>query len=139
MTDPNLGLLTQDRRGWSGHLPWPDSSQRISLRIESTGEPPNDSVGTAVWACLGNYSTLSGRLRSAPFSLWQPYVAQRLWEEEWPTSPEMLWAQLKLDGIEVQRSGEIVLLYAFKGEVWPDAIFSVQVSGADVHPLHLDD
>lgn len=42
-------------------------------------------------------------------------------------------------GVEVQRSGEIVLMYAFKEELWPDAVFSVLVHGSDVRPLHLDD
>lgn len=139
ITDPNLGLLTQDRHGWSGCLPWPDGTQCISLRIESAGDPPNGSIGAAVLACLDNYSALSTRLSGALFSLWQPNLAEPLWEDEWPTSPEMLWSQLQLDGIEVKRSNEIVLLYAFKGEIWPDAIFSVQVNGADVRPLHLDD
>jgi hypothetical protein len=30
-------------------------------------------------------------------------------------------------------------VYAFKGELWPDAVFFVQVEGTKVRPLHVDD
>jgi len=139
VTDPNLGLLTQDRHGWSGNVAGPDGMQSIWLRIDGAGDAPNESIGRAVLACLANYSALTLQLNSALFSLWQPYLDDPLWEDEYPTAPEMLWTQLQLEGVEVQRSGEIVLIYAFKDELWPDAVFSVQIDGSDVRPLHLDD
>ncbi|MFP8779819.1 hypothetical protein [Hydrogenophaga sp. RWCD_12] len=138
-TDPSLGLLTQDRHGWSGSVAGPDKTQRIWLRIDGTDDAPNESIGRAVLVCLGNYASLSAPLSRALFSLWQPYLDEPLWGDECPTSPEMLWAQLQLEGVEVQRSCEIVLVYAFKGEVWPEAVFSVQVDGTDVKPLSLED
>lgn len=139
VSDPNLGLLTQDRHGWSGRVAGPDGMQSIWLRIDGVGDAPNERIGRAVLACLTNYSALTLPLSGALFSLWQLYLDEPLWEEDYPTSPEQLWAQLQLEGIEVQRSGEIVLAYAFKGELWPDAGFSVQVEGTEVRPLHVDD
>ena len=139
VTDPNLGVLTQDKHGWSGSLAGPGDTPRIWLRIDGADNVPNERLGRAVVACLSNYAAISAPLSLALSSLWQPYLDEALWEDEYPTSPEMLWAQLQLEGIEGQPSGEIVLLYAFKDEMWPDAVFSVQVDGADVRPLHLED
>ena len=139
LSDPILGVLTQGRHGWSGSLAGPDGSQRIWLRIDSKDNVPKESIGRAILTCLTNYSELSAPLRHALFALWRTYLDEPLLEKDYPTSPEKLWTQLQLEGIEVQRSGKIVLVYAFKGEVWPDVVFSVQVEGTEVRPLHLDD
>ena len=88
---------------------------------------------------LANYASIEASLRSALFSLWEPGLAEPLWERSWPTTEEELWRMLKLSSLEVQPDGKLQLLYAFKGEVWPDAMFTIEVQGAQVRPLALDD
>ena len=62
-----------------------------------------------------------------------------MWEESWPTTEEELWRMLELNCVTIGPSSAIELLYAFAGEVWPDAMFTVEVIREQVRPLALDD
>jgi hypothetical protein len=140
VTDPVLGELTLGRHGWEGRMiASPEAAGTISLRVERTEGAPEEADRAAVVAVLRGYQELVPELKVALFQLWQPYIEEPLWDGSWPATAQALWAMLQLEGATVRRSGAVDLLYAFKGDVWPDAVFNVQVNGGSVVPLFVDD
>lgn len=50
-----------------------------------------------------------------------------------------LWRMLRLEVVYIFPRKPLQLLFAFRGDVWPDAIFNVAVDGTHVEGLSLDD
>ena len=138
ISDPAFGTLTLGPSGWSGDAPWLDG-QHILVSVERGDAGPLDEDRTAFLDLTSNYRALAPGLQQALFALWTPGLGQPLWEESWTTTPEALWQMLELSSVAIRSNGKIELLFAFAGEVWPDAMFNVEVSGSQVRPLSLDD
>ena len=61
------------------------------------------------------------------------------WEGPRPESAMALREMLELSNVTYLRDGTSELLFAFKGDVWPDAMFIVEIRGGKVRGLSLDD
>lgn len=134
-----LGLLKWSKSRWNGEVPSPAGNGSILLSVARDASGPQPEDGVAFKEFLASYSALAPKLSSALFALWEPGHSEPLWEESWPSTEQELWRILELNSLEIQPGGKLELLYAFKGDVWPDAMFTLAVQGSQVRPLSLDD
>lgn len=138
--DPVLGQLTRERHGWTGTIPSPTGKGFVHLRIAECAQQDTVEIdSSSLMKFLDNYAEMTDSLRLALFELFKPYLPDPLWKDNWPTSAEALWDILQLEEIELKPTGELGLSYAFIGDIWPDAMFSLLVDGAPVNPMALDD
>jgi hypothetical protein len=139
LSDAVFGSLVLRRHGWEGTIRSPAGEGTIWVRIERQKEGPQDADRTAMSALRGRYAALLPALADVLFSLWEPGANEPMWEKSWPTTHDELWSMLQLEGASIRKTGSVELLFSFKGEVWPDAMFNVEVNGAHVRALSLDD
>jgi hypothetical protein len=139
IVDPVFGRLTQTKLAWQGEVPSPTGQSNVLLSVERGAEGPTAEDRAAYSAFVENYPALTSKLRAGLFELWRPGLASGLWEEQWPTTAETLWAMLELSSLCIPPGGKLELLYAFGGDVWPDAMFILCVEGKQVVPVALDD
>ncbi len=138
LTDAMFRVLTKQKHGWAGEVPWIDGSQ-VSVIVERE-RGPNEEDRQAFAAVLSGYVSLVPRLSEALFTLWEPELGQAHWAaSEAPRTAEDLWRVLKLDCVSVCESGRVRLMYAFAGDFWPDAMFELEVRDGQVTPVSLDD
>jgi hypothetical protein len=137
--DPVFGVLKWSKARWSGEVVSPTGNGTVTVAIARDAAGPKLEDGAAYRELSANYSALAPKLSAALFALWEPGLAEPLWDESWPSTEAELWRMLELCSLEINQGETLVLLYAFKGDVWPDAMFTVAVHGAQVHPLALDD
>jgi hypothetical protein len=137
--DPVFGRLTQSKLAWQGEVPSPTGQSNVLLSVERGAEGPTAEDRAAYSAFVDNYPALRSELRDGLFELWRPGIGDALWEEQWPTTAEALWAMIELSSLCIQPGGKLELLYAFGGDVWPDAMFTLRVEGKQVIPVALDD
>jgi hypothetical protein len=138
LTDATFGLLTLGKSGWTGEAPWPGGG-KILVSLERGEDGPLEGDRAVFKALIDNYSAIAPHLQQALFALWEPHLRDPFWEQSWPTTPKALWQMLELSSLAIGAKGKVHLLFAFGGEVWPDAMFTVEVEGTQVTPLSLDD
>jgi hypothetical protein len=73
------------------------------------------------------------------FKLLEPGLRRPEWEGPNPGSADGLWSMLRLEAVSVVPEKPLELLFAFRGDVWPDAMFRIAVDGTHVEGLSLDD
>jgi hypothetical protein len=139
MVDPVLGRLTQTKLAWQGAVPSPTGASNVLLFVERGSKGPTAEDRAAYSAFVESYPALTSELQAGLFELWRTGIAEPLWEEQWPTTAEALWLMLELSSLSIQPGGKLELLYAFGGDVWPDAVFTLLVEGKQVIPVALDD
>jgi hypothetical protein len=137
--DPVFGTLKWSKDHWTGVVPSPIGKGTVLVSVARDVAGPRPEDGVTYQRFAANYSALTPKLSAALFVLWEPGLSEPLWEESWPSTEKELWRMLELSSLEVQQDGTLELLYAFRDDVWPDAMFTLAVQGAQVHPLSLDD
>jgi hypothetical protein len=140
ITDPVFGALElQAPGGWIGEVTSPIDRQRVMLSVVRKLGPPNEEDRRTFQELYDNFSTLVPSLRGELFRLWVPELEVGSWDETAPRTPEGLWDMLQLESLMIFPDSKIRLGFAFVGEFWPDAMFSVDVQHLQVKGISLDD
>jgi hypothetical protein len=61
------------------------------------------------------------------------------WSRRSPRARERLTLAARVEVLHVQPGRPLELMFAFRDDIWPDAMFNVAVEGWDVRGLSLDD
>ncbi len=140
MDDPVFGALTFDRRsGWEGKVASPTPGEKLSVSISRLDEPPNAEDRRVFTEFIARYSGLVPGLGSELFKLLEPSVRIPGWEGPSPRTADELWPMVRLESLHISPERPLELLFSFRGDVWPDAMFNVAVDGTNVRGLSLDD
>lgn len=140
ITDPVLGTLEYHKgRGWEGAVAVPGEADPVLVSFERGPEGPTEKDREVVARLLSRYPSLVPALRDALFLLWNPMLALPDWEGPRAATPDALWSIVQLNCILLPPTGPAELLFAFRGDVWPDAMFTVAIDGDSVTGISLDD
>lgn len=138
--DPVFGTLTLRRRSdWEGEVASPTPGETLAVSISRPSEPPTTADREVFAEFVADYSRLVPALSSELFKLLDPSARTPGWDGPSPRTADELWRMLRLESLHIQPGRPLELLFAFRGDVWPDAMFTVAVAGTDVRGLSLDD
>lgn len=138
--DPVFGRLTlRQHSGWYGEVSSPISGERLVVSISSLDEPPGAQDRQAFSEFVARFPQLVPALSSELFELLEPSTRIPGWEGPTPETAEELWKMVRLESLHISTGRPLELLFAFRGEVWPDAMFTVTVDAANVRGVSLDD
>jgi hypothetical protein len=110
------------RSGWEGKVAAPTRGEKLSVCVSRLGEPPNAEDRRAFTEFVARYSGLVPVLSSEPFKLLGPSIQIPGWEGPSLHAAEELWPMVRLESLHISPGRPLELLFAFKGDVWPDAI-----------------
>ena len=140
VADPVFGALTLRRRSdWEGDVAAPTPGETLSVSIARPDEPPTADDRQLFTEFVASYPRLVPTLSSELFRLLDSAVRVPGWEGPSPRTADELWQMLRLESLRIQPGRPLELLFAFRGDVWPDAMFTVAVQGMDVRGVSLDD
>ena len=140
VVDPVFGTLILNRRsGWEGRVAAPTSGDTLAVSIARFPEVPNDEDRRVFADFVASYSRLVPSLASELFKLLEPSLRIPSWKGPSPRTSEELWNMVRLESLYFSSGRPLELLFAFRGDVWPDAMFNVAVDGTNVTGLSLDD
>ena len=136
--DPVFGRLSRDRGGWlvvsstlGPNLP--------VVSIDADEKGPSDLQRSAYQQLQSQLVVLAEQLSQALYELYAPYLDVPNWEGPRTDSASHLRAMLELSSVRILQEGVSELLFAFKGDVWPDAMFVIEIRDEKVRGVSLDD
>jgi len=127
------------RADWEGEVAAPTPGETLSVSISRPNEPPTADDRKVFTEFVASYSRLVPALSSELFTLLDPTVRIPGWEGPRPRTADQLWRMVRLESLHIQPGRPLELMFAFRDDVWPDAMFNVAVEGRDVRGLSLDD
>ena len=136
--DAVFGRIVRGKHGWT--LEVSDSeggSPSVSLIAGDDG--PSDAQRLAHQQLQSQLGVFAGDLTAALYELYSPYLAVPDWDGPRPGSATDLREMLELSSVTYLEDATLELLYAFKGDVWPDAMFTVEIRDGRVRGVALDD
>ncbi len=131
-------LILNARIGWEGQIASPAPDEKIGITVLRLEEPPNAEDQRVFTDFLANYSRLVPTLALALFKLLESTLRTPDWDGPRPLTPEELWTMVRLEGVFLTPGQPLELLFAFRGDLSPDAVFNVAVEGMDVKGSWLD-
>jgi hypothetical protein len=134
--DAVFGRLVRDSHGWTVETP-EENLPLISLVAGDDG--PTDAQRSAHQRLQSQLNDLAGDLAAALYELYAPYLDIPHWEGPRPDSATALRDMLELSSVRYLKDGIPELLFAFKGDLWPDAMFTVEIRDGKVRGVALDD
>jgi hypothetical protein len=138
--DSVFGTLTLSRRSvWEGSVASPAPGETLAVSIERGEEPPTAQDQRAFTDFVARYPSLVPALSSELFKLLEPSLRSHGWEGPSPRTAGELWRMVQLEALYITPGQPLELLFAFRDDVWPDAMFNVAVDGTAVRGLSLDD
>jgi hypothetical protein len=138
--DPVFGTLTLARGSdWEGKVASPTPGERLAVSIARPNEVPTAEDRKVFTEFVASYSLLVPALSSELFKLLDPTVRTPDWEGPSPRTADELWRMVRLEALHIQPGRPLELMFAFRDDIWPDAIFNLAVEGRDVRGLSLDD
>ncbi len=138
--DSVFGALTFSRRSaWEGEVASPTPGEKLSVSISRIEEPPTAEDQRVFTEFVARFSRLVPALSSELFKLLEPSLRIRGWDGPSPRTAEELWHMVRLEWLFISPGQPLELLFAFRDDVWPDAMFNVAVDGTNVRGLSLDD
>jgi len=138
--DPVFGTLRHNRRsGWQGRVASPNPHETLLVSIARFDDPPDAEDRRVFTEFVANYSRLVSPLASELFKLLEPSLHSPGSVGPKSQTPNELWNMVRLESLYLVPGRPLELLFAFRGDVWPDAMFSVAVDGTTVSGLSLDD
>ena len=117
----------------------PVPGEKISVSISRAEQGPTAIDRQVFTEFVANYPSLVPSLKVELFKLLEPSLKVARWEGPNPGSAEEFWPMLRLEAVSVIPEKPLELLFAFRGDEWPDAMFSIAVDGRQVEGLSLDD
>lgn len=133
-----FGRLARDRDDWVVEISGLRSSlPRVSVLAGEEG--PSDVQRSAYRQLPAQLVDLADELSAALYQLYAPYSDVPSWEGPRPESASHLREMLELSSVRFLEEGTPELLFAFKGDVWPDAMFIVEIRDGKVRGVSLDD
>src|SRR5512143_2291547 len=131
--DAVFGILTLKRRfGWEGEVASPVPGERISVSISRAEEGPTAIDRQVCVEFVTNYPSLVPSLKVEVFKLLESSLRLPEWEGPNPGSADELWSMLRLEAVSMGSEKPLELLFAFRGDEWPDAMFRIAVDGKHV-------
>ena len=136
--DAVFGRIVRDRHGWSVEAS--DSEQHPYLISVAAGdEGPTEAQRLAHQRLQSQLRDFTDDLTAALYELYTPYLDVPDWEGPRPGSATALREMLELSSVRYLEDATPALLFAFKGDVWPDAMFSIEIRDGRVRGVALDD
>jgi hypothetical protein len=111
----------------------------MSILVARTEEGPTDADRQRLLAFRSSYPEIVPSLKAELWRLFEPSVNLPDWDGPNARTPDELWEMLQLESASIYPDKPLELLFAFRGDAWPDAMFSVAVDGVKAWGLSLDD
>jgi hypothetical protein len=132
--DPVFGRIVRGRDDWTVA-----ASARPLISCAADDGGPTDAQRCAHQRLETQLRDFAGDLSNALYELYAPYLALPDWDGPRPDSASALRELLELSSVRYLRDGTPELLFAIKGDVWPDAMLIVEIRGGKVRGVSLDD
>src|SRR5262245_59083125 len=139
LQDPILGTIRYDGTDWKATDAIARESDSVLVAMESGEEGPNDSHRSAFQRLAGELALHHEAISAALFDLYRPYQEFDAWQGPRAQSPEILRTMLELSNVRIDVGGVIELIFGFRGDRWPDAMFVLELDARGVRAVSLDD
>src|SRR4029453_7956269 len=136
--DAIFGRIVRDRHGWTVEASGSDKNHPV-ISLIGGDDGPTDAQRLAHQQLPRQLNEFAEDLTSALYELYAPYLDLSDWEGPRPDSAKALREMVELSSITYLEDGVPELLFAFKGDLWPDATFVVEIRGGKVRGVALDD
>lgn len=138
--DPTFGTLALTRRsGWEGEIASPIPGETLSVSTSRLDGPPTAEDRKVFTEFVASYSRLVTALSSELFTLLESSIRIPGWEGPSPRTADGLCPMVRIESLHIQPGRPLELMFAFRDDVWPDAMFIVAVDGRGVRGLSLAD
>jgi len=138
--DPVFGTLSLSRRSvWEGQVGSPVPGETLLVSLSRADEAPTPEDRRAFTEFVASYSSLVPALMSELFKLLEPSIRTPGWGGPSPLTANELWRMVRFESLHLSPGQPVELLFAFRDDVWPDAMLSVAVKGTSVRGLSLAD
>jgi hypothetical protein len=124
---------------WEGEVTSPTPGERLAVSVARPNEAPTAEDRKVFTEFVASYPLLVPALSSELFKLMDPAVRTQGWEGPSPRTENELWRMVRLEVLHIQPGRPLEVMFAFRDDIWPDAMFNVAVDGGNVRGLSLDD
>ncbi len=124
--DPVLGQLERRDQYWSGQTAWPGQAEPAALTVLDCSGPPTDAHRATFENLRRDWSALRLDLQGALWGLWDKSISP-----DFATSID-LWQRLRLQGVNLQADGAVLLIFGFPEETPTDGAFCLTLRGREV-------
>jgi hypothetical protein len=138
LDDLVFGRLTRDRDCWLAEPPVVGADRPL-VSVVAGEEGPSDAQRSAYQQFQKQLVGLREEISEALYQLYTPYLGVADWQGPRPDSASHLRAMLEFSSVRFLEEGAPELLFAFKGDIWPDAMFIVEIRDGGVRGISLDD
>lgn len=124
--DPIFGALNHHDGQWSGQTAWPGQAEPAALTVLDCSGPPTDAHRATFENLRRDWSALRLDLQGALWGLWDKSISP-----DFATSID-LWQRLRLQGVNLQADGAVLLIFGFPEETPTDGAFCLTLRGREV-------
>ena len=136
--DAVFGRIVRDEHGWTVEAS--DREEHFPLISVAAGDDgPTNAQRSAHQQLQSQLNEFADDLTAALYNLYAPYLDTSDWEGPRPDTPKALREMLELSSVRYSEDAVPEFLFAFKGDVWPDAMFTVEIRNGRVRGVALDD